>query len=375
MLEADDGSTRQGIFLPDQLHLTEKAYEGFARVMREAAGTTGPVPNASIRSRPSRDDDRPFHVGHDLAEHIAVVAAAEAATTATAAEATTTTAAAEAATTATAEAAGRRRHDRRRGNHRRHRRRGNHRRHDRRRGNHRHRHRDNRRRHDRRRGNRRHHRHRDNRRRHRHRRRGNRRRHDRRRGNRRHHRHRDNRRRRRHRDNHRRRRRRRRGKPPPPRFHEAGLRSTSVDDRRVRRYDHQLLNGLTTFVIPISTNPKPRGRRSAGYNKVHALHFAGVEKRLTSSSVTRKGGSHINTDHDSIVLFTQKPRLNQEREAEGSVRFGGSSVAALLAEVNIVPQTDLPRREKAIFANFYVPGVAEQSNMQSVSITPASLLA
>ena len=34
--EADDGSTRQDMFLPDQLHLTEKAYEGFARVMREA---------------------------------------------------------------------------------------------------------------------------------------------------------------------------------------------------------------------------------------------------------------------------------------------------------------------------------------------------
>ena len=36
VLEADDGSTRQDMFLPDQLHLTEKAYEGFARVMREA---------------------------------------------------------------------------------------------------------------------------------------------------------------------------------------------------------------------------------------------------------------------------------------------------------------------------------------------------
>ena len=36
VLEADDGSTRQDMFLPDQLHLTERAYEGFARVMREA---------------------------------------------------------------------------------------------------------------------------------------------------------------------------------------------------------------------------------------------------------------------------------------------------------------------------------------------------
>ena len=36
VLEADDGSTRQDMFLPDQLHLTERAYEGFARVMRGA---------------------------------------------------------------------------------------------------------------------------------------------------------------------------------------------------------------------------------------------------------------------------------------------------------------------------------------------------
>ena len=36
VLEADDGSTRQDMFLPDRLHLTEKAYEGFAQLMREA---------------------------------------------------------------------------------------------------------------------------------------------------------------------------------------------------------------------------------------------------------------------------------------------------------------------------------------------------
>ena len=36
VLEADDGSTHQDMFLPDRLHLTERAYEGFVRMMREA---------------------------------------------------------------------------------------------------------------------------------------------------------------------------------------------------------------------------------------------------------------------------------------------------------------------------------------------------
>ena len=38
VLEADDGSTRQDMFLPDRLHLTEMAYEGFAEMMHEALG-------------------------------------------------------------------------------------------------------------------------------------------------------------------------------------------------------------------------------------------------------------------------------------------------------------------------------------------------
>ena len=38
VLEDDDGSTRQDMFLPDRLHLTERAYEGFAQMMHEAMG-------------------------------------------------------------------------------------------------------------------------------------------------------------------------------------------------------------------------------------------------------------------------------------------------------------------------------------------------
>ena len=41
----------------------------------------------------------------------------------------------------------------------------------------------------------------------------------------------------------------------------------------------------------------------------------------------------------------------QDKKEKQKVPFGfrGSSVAALLAEVNIVPQTDLPRREESNF--------------------------
>jgi|GEM_PF-709416 len=44
VLETNDGSTRQDMFLPDGLHLTEKAYEGFAQMMREAMERNIPAP-------------------------------------------------------------------------------------------------------------------------------------------------------------------------------------------------------------------------------------------------------------------------------------------------------------------------------------------
>ena len=57
--------------------------------------------------------------------------------------------------------------------------------------------------------------------------------------------------------------------------------------------------------------------------------------------------------------------------------FGVPSVAALMAEVDIVPQLSLPRREESNFLSklLRAPCIPKQGDMQSVPKTPAPLLA
>ena len=164
-------------------------------------------------------------------------------------------------------------------------------------------------------------RHRDNRRRHRH--RGNRRRHDRRRGNRRRHRHRDNHRRHRHRET------------------TAATATAAAETTTTTLFTrlgfvqlqwttaefgvaiHQLLNGLTTFVISHLDKSEAAGTsRLTVHNKVHALHFAEFRKKTRHLILGDTEGEvpHINTDHDSIRFCSRSPM--QDKKEKQKVPFG-----------------------------------------------------
>ena len=68
-----------------------------------------------------------------------------------------------------------------------------------------------------------------------------------------------------------------------------------------------------------------------------------------------------------------KTRMRSRRFRSG---FGVPSVAALMAEVDIVPQLSLPRREESNFLSklLRAPCIPKQGDMQSVTKTPAPLL-
>jgi hypothetical protein len=89
---------------------------------------------------------------------------------------------------------------------------------------------------------------------------------------------------------------------------------------------HQLLNGLTTFVVSHLDKSEAAGTsRLTVHNKVHALHFAEFRKKTRHLILGDTEGEipHINTDHDSIRFCSRSPMQDKKRKAEGSVRGPG----------------------------------------------------
>ena len=86
---------------------------------------------------------------------------------------------------------------------------------------------------------------------------------------------------------------------------------------------HQLLNGLTTFVISHLDKSEAAGTsRLTVHNKVHALHFAEFRKKTRHLILGDTEGEvpHINTDHDSIRFCSRSPM--QDKKEKQKVPFG-----------------------------------------------------
>ena len=86
---------------------------------------------------------------------------------------------------------------------------------------------------------------------------------------------------------------------------------------------HQLLNGLTTFVVSHLDKSEAAGTsRLTVHNKVHALHFAEFRKKTRHLILGDTEGEipHINTDHDSVRFCSRSPM--QDKNEKQKIPFG-----------------------------------------------------